>query len=76
MRTARRCTARILPCPDRVLPGDRIRCTVRGRSAYGFSTGGAKLPIEGEVLDVRGYLVSMRITACPRDHGKDVDWTP
>ena len=61
--------AYILPCPDRVLPGDRIRCTVRGRSAYGFSTDGEKLPIEGEVLEVRGYLVSVRITACPDDRG-------
>ena len=59
----------ILPCPERVLPGDRIRCTVHGRSAYGFSTGGKKLPIEGEVLEVRGYLVSVRITACPNDSG-------
>ena len=61
--------AYILPCPDRVLPGDRIRCTVRGRSAYRRSTGGGKLPIEGEVLAVRGYLVSVRITACPDDRG-------
>ena len=59
----------ILPCPDRVLPGDSIRCTVLGRSAYGFSTGGEKLPIEGEVLKVRGSLVSVRITACPDDRG-------
>ena len=59
----------LLPCPDRVLPGDRIRCIVRGRSAYGFSTGGEKWRIEGEVLAVRGYLVSMRITACPDDRG-------
>ena len=61
--------AYILPCPGRVLPGDRIRCTVRGRSAYRRSTGGGKLPIEGEVLAVRGYLVSVRITACPDDRG-------
>ena len=61
--------AYILPCPDRVLPGDRIRCTVRGRSAYRRSTGDEELPIEGEVLAVRGYLVSVRITACPDDRG-------
>ena len=61
--------AYILPCPDRVLPGDRIRCTVRGRSAYRRATGGGKLPIEGEVLAVRGYLASVRITACPDDRG-------
>ena len=59
--------AYFLPCPDRVLPGDRIRCTVRGRSAYRFSTGGEEWLIEGEVLEVRGYLVSVRITACPDD---------
>ena len=59
----------LLPCPERVLPGDRIRCTLRGHSAYRRSTGGGTLPIEGEVLDVRGYLVSMRITACPHDRG-------
>ena len=59
----------ILPCPDRVLPGDRIRCTVRGRSAHGLSTGGEKRPIEGEVLDVRAFLVSVRITACPHGRG-------
>ena len=46
-----------------------IRCTVRGRSTYGLSTGGEKWPIEGEVLAVRGYLVSVRITACPDDRG-------
>ena len=61
--------AYILPCPERVLPGDRIRCTVRGRSAYRRSTGDEELPIEGEVLEVRGYLVSVRITACPHDRG-------
>ena len=60
--------AYILPCPDRVLTGDRIRCTVRGRSAYGLSTGDEELPIEGEVLDVRAFLVSVRITACPDGH--------
>ena len=59
----------ILPCPDRVLPGDRIRCTVHGRSGYGFSTGGEKWRIEGEVLAVRGFLVSVCITACPDDRG-------
>ena len=59
----------LLPCPDRVLTGDRIRCTVHGRSGYGFSTGGEKWRIEGEVLEVRGFLVSVRITACPNDCG-------
>ena len=60
----------IVPCRDRVLPGDRIRCTVHGRSGYGFSTGDEKVRIEGEVQDVRGhFLVSMRITACPHDRG-------
>ena len=58
----------ILPCPDRVLAGDHIRCTVHGRSAYGFSTGGERWRIEGEVLDVRtNFLASVRITACPDD---------
>ena len=60
----------ILPCRDRVLPGDRIRCTVHARSGYGFSTDGEKLLIEGEVQDVRShFLVSVRITACPGDRG-------
>ena len=62
--------AYILPCRDRVLPGDRIRCTVHARSGYGFSTDGEKLLIEGEVQDVRShFLVSVRITACPGDRG-------
>ena len=62
--------AYILPCRDRVLPGDRIRCTVHARSGYGFSTDGEKLLIEGEVQDVRShFLVSVRITACPGDGG-------
>ena len=61
--------AYLLPCPDRVLPGDRIRCTVHGRSGYGFSTGGGKWRIEGEVLAVRSVLASVRITACPHDRG-------
>ncbi|MCY4584137.1 MAG: relaxase domain-containing protein [Chloroflexi bacterium] len=46
-----------------------IRCTVHGRSAFGLSTGGGKWLIEGEVLDVRAFLVSVRITACPHDRG-------
>ena len=57
------------PCPDRVLPGDRIRCTVHGRSGYGFSTGGERWRIEGEVVAVRSVLASVRITACPHDRG-------
>ena len=61
--------AYILPCPDRVLPGDRIRCTVHGRSGYGFSTGGERWRIEGEVVAVRSVLASVRITACPHDRG-------
>ena len=60
----------IVPCRERVLPGDRIRCTVHGRAGYGFSTGDEKVRIEGEVQDVRGhFLVSVRITACPHDRG-------
>ena len=60
----------IVPCRDRVLPGDRIRCTVHARSGYGFSTDGEKLLIEGEVQDVRShFLVSVRITACPDERG-------
>ena len=46
--------AYILPCRDRVLPGDRIRCTVHARSGYGFSTDGEKRLIEGEVEVVTG----------------------
>ena len=67
--------AYIVPCRDRVLPDDRIRCTVHGRSGYGFSTDGEKLLIEGEVRHVTGYghpsasLVSVRITARPDDRG-------
>ena len=60
----------LLPCRDRVLPGDRIRCTVHGRSGYGFSTDGEHWRIEGEVRDVTGhFLVSVRITACSHDRG-------
>ena len=40
---------------------------MHGRDAFGFSAGREKLLIEGEVLAVRGYLVSVRITACPDD---------
>ena len=60
----------IVPCRDRVLPGDRIRCTVHGRSGYGFSTDGEKRLIEGEVRHVGNhYWASVRITACPHDRG-------
>ena len=60
----------IVPCRDRVLPGDRIRCTVHGRSGYGFSTDGQKRLIEGEVRHVGNhYWASVRITACPHDRG-------
>ena len=62
--------AYILPCRDRVLPGDRIRCTVHARSGYGFSTDGEKRLIEGEVQDVRShFLVSVHITASPDERG-------
>ena len=60
--------AYIVPCRDRVLPGDRIRCTVHARSGYGLSTDGEKRLIEGEVRRVTGhFLVSVHITASPDD---------
>ena len=62
--------AYIVPCRDRVLPGDRIRCEVHGRSGYGFSTDGEKWRIEGEVRRVWShFLVSVRITVRPHDRG-------
>ena len=60
----------LLPCRDRVLPGDRIRCTVRAGSDYGFSTGGKAVCIEGEVVAAwADYLATVRITACADAHG-------
>ena len=60
----------LLPCRERVLPGDRIRCTVRAGSDYGFSTGGKAVRIEGEVVAVAvHFLATVRITACADAHG-------
>ena len=62
--------AYLLPCRDLVLAGDRIRCTVHGRSSYGLSTGGQRWRIEGEVQPFTSRLaVSVRITACPHERG-------
>ena len=60
----------LLPCRGLVLPGDRIRCTVHGRSGYGLSTGAERWRIEGEVQDYRSHAaVAVRLTACPPDRG-------
>lgn len=64
--------AHILPCRDLVLAGDRIRCTVHGRSAFSLDTGGERWRIEGEVETVRHRsLVSVRIAACAHERGPE-----
>ena len=59
----------LLPCRERVLPGDRIRCTVHARSDYGFSTGGKAVRIEGVVQTaVLDFLATVHITASDDAH--------
>ena len=68
-------TAFILPCHDRVLPGDRVRGTVGPRATRTVGTDAQTPWIEGVVEDVATigppaeHRVSIRVTACSGGFG-------
>ena len=75
----------IVSCRDRVLTGDRIRCTVHGPPRYGYESRGEKLTIEGEVKGVASPggpdhdLVLVQVTASSGESGPRVgssEWMP
>ena len=72
----------IVPCRERVLSGDRIRCTVSGSAARGFLGLRENLRIEGEVervLPLSDEETAVRITACSDERGPKVGsdaWFP
>ena len=65
----------IVPCPGRVVPGDRIRWRVTSRSREEVRTGGDSPQIEAVVESVLPFgnpqfdLVLLRIESCSSEHG-------